>query len=92
MPYYLSKVFISVEKVDGFFVNIPDPIIKKINASPLHDNYSLLACKSNIPSIFKTLNIIVITKYVYTEFESSRYDDRHVETIINQFQFFQTTS
>ena len=39
-------------------------------------------------SIVKTLNKIVITKDVYNEFESSFYDDRHVEYIIDQFQFF----
>ena len=29
VPYYLSKVFIIVKKVDGVFVNIPDPFIEK---------------------------------------------------------------
>ena len=64
MTYYLSKGFIIVEKVYGVFVNIPDPVIKKINISPLHDKDSLLAYKSEIPSIIKTLNKIVITKDV----------------------------
>ena len=36
VPYYFSKGFIIVEKLDGFFINIPDPVLKKINVSPLH--------------------------------------------------------
>ena len=35
------------------FVNILDPVLKKVNASTLYDNESLLAHKAEIPSIFK---------------------------------------
>ena len=46
VQYYLSKVFIIVEKVDGVFLNITDPVLNKVNASPLNDEDRILMCKS----------------------------------------------
>ena len=47
----------------GFFY-ITNPVINKIDASPLHDENSILVCKVEIPSIVKTLNKILITRNV----------------------------
>ena len=66
VPYYLSKGFIIVEKVDGVFVNITDPFLNNTDDSPLHDEYSLLPCKYAMPLIVKTLNKIVI-KNIFIE-------------------------
>ena len=55
VPYYLSKWFIIVEKVYGLFVNITDPIFNQINASLLHDEDRLLACKASIPYIVQNI-------------------------------------
>ena len=48
----------------------------------------MLACKASIPSIFKILNQIVITKDVNIPFQSSWYDDRNIEPMIKPFQYF----
>ena len=37
VPYYLSKVFIIIEKLDEVFLNIPETALRQINASILHD-------------------------------------------------------
>ena len=55
VPYYLSRGFIIVEKLDGISVNIPDPVLKQTNASPLYYRYSILECKEAIPPIVKAL-------------------------------------
>ena len=88
VTYYLSKGFIIVEKVYGVFVNIPDPVIKKTNSSPLNDREIILACKSAIISIVKIFDKILITKYLYNKFQSSWYDETLVEPIIKKIQFF----
>ena len=46
VPYYLSKGFIIVEKLDLFFVILPGPVLNQINNFPLYNDESLLACKA----------------------------------------------
>ena len=46
VPYHLSKGFFIVEKVVEVFVNILDPVFKKISISILHDEDKNLACKA----------------------------------------------
>ena len=36
MIYYLSKVFIIVDKVYRVYINISDPVFRQINDFPLH--------------------------------------------------------
>ena len=84
----LVKKIYSCWKIEGVFANISEPVIKKINSSPLNNENILLACKSEIPSIVKTLNKIMITRNVYSGFLSSWYDERYVEPIIKKFQLF----
>ena len=88
VPYYLPKLFINVDKLDGVSLNIPDPVLRKINASQLHDEDIILACKAENSSIVKTLNIIEITRDVYNKFKYSWYDDIYVEPIIEKFHCF----
>ena len=45
VPYYLSKGFIIVVKVERVFVNTPKPVLQKTNASPLHEEDRLMAFK-----------------------------------------------
>ena len=56
--YYFWKIY-------GVSVNIPYPVLRKINAYPLHDEGSFLVCKSKITSIVKTLKKNLIRTYVY---------------------------
>ena len=46
VAYYLSKGFLIFEKEEGKFENIPEKYLRKIYAYPLHDEDSLLMCKS----------------------------------------------
>ena len=48
LPYYFSKGFF-VEKEEGEFENIPEQVLNKINAVPLHDEDIILMCKAEIP-------------------------------------------
>ena len=41
-----------------------------------------------MPSIVKTLNKIVIPRYVYDKLSPCFYDERHIKPIAEQFHFF----
>ena len=66
VPHCLSKGFIIVEKLDGIFENILNPVLNQINDFPLYDEDIILECKEAIKSIVKTLNKIGINIYIYT--------------------------
>ena len=80
VPYYLSKGFIIVEKVE-VFCKYTRTHSQSNQCFLLHDEYSPLVCKASIQSIVTKLDKIVITRYLYGKFLSISYDIRHVETI-----------
>ena len=86
-PYYLSKGFFITETEVGGVDNIPI-IVKKINATHLHEEESLLTYKAAINSTVNTLNKITIVIYVYEKYLSNYYDDRHVESYNLKFFCF----
>ena len=78
VPYYLSKGFVIVETEVVGVDNIPMSVNNQINSSDLNQDESLLTLKSYLLSIFNTLNKIIIARYLYEEYVSKFYDDRHV--------------
>ena len=64
----MSKGFIIIEKVEVIFGNKPEQVLRKINVYPWHDEDLVLTCKASIPSIVKTLNKFLITRYLYETF------------------------
>ena len=56
--------------------------LNKINDYSLHDQDSLLTCKSTIKSIVKILNKSVIPRYLYDKYQFF-YDKRNVKPYTN---------
>ena len=78
-PNYLSKGNFIFEIEVGGVDNIPI-IAKKINATHLHGEESLLTRKSSTLSIFNTLNKTIISRYLYENYVSNYDDKRHFKS------------
>ena len=75
--YHLNKGFIVVETEDSGAYYIPITVKEQINSANLHNKYSILTCKSAIPSIVNILNKINAPKAFYDTYVSNFPDDRH---------------
>ena len=92
MLYYLSKIFFFVEKEERKFGNLPEPVLKQTNASTLHEAAILLKCKESIPSIIKTLKIIVTPRDIYDKFLSIFMMNNMLNPLPKSFNFLSKTS
>ena len=85
--YYLSKGFVIIETEVSGFDNIPTTV-KKSALVILHQWDSLLTYKSAIPSVFNTLNKIIISRNVYKKYVYNFYYGCNVDLYNLEFNYF----
>ena len=56
--------------------NLQIRVKQNINAVDIHENYSLMTCNREIPSIANTLKKVHLSSIIFNEFTSIFYDDK----------------
>ena len=90
--YIICQKCFFVEKEERKFGNLPEPVLKQTNASTLHEAAILLKCKESIPSIIKTLKIIVTPRDLYGKFLSIFMMNNMLNPLPKSFNFLSKTS